>query len=92
MPCSNSKAPATISTPPPDKVVGGSRVIANVSDCDNNAFASVNDECTEIVSVPVSSVKKDIEKPSSGPSESVSPLTGVCAELFNEFLAFINSS
>ena len=90
MPRSNSKAPATISTPPPDKVVGGSRVIANVSDCDNNAFASVNDECTEIVSVPVSSVKKDIEKPSSGPSESVSPLTGDRAELFNDFLAFMN--
>ena len=56
MPRSISKAPATISTPPTDKIVGGSRVIANVSDCANNAFASVNDECIPIVSVPVSSV------------------------------------
>ena len=85
MPRSSSKAPATISTPPPDKVVGGPRVIADVSDCANNAIASVNDECTEIVSVPVISVRKDIEKPSCGPSESVSPLTGDRAELFNEF-------
>ena len=50
MPRFSSKAPATISTPPPDKVVGGPRVIADVSDCANNAIASVNDECTKIVS------------------------------------------
>ena len=90
MPRSSSKAPATISTPPPDKVVGGPRDIADVSDCGNYAVASVNDECTVIDSVPVSSVKKDIEKPSCGPSESVSSLTSDRAELFNEFLAFMN--
>ena len=90
MPRSSSKAPATISTPPPDKVVGGPRVIADVSDCANNVIASVNDECIDIVSVPVSSVQKDIEKPFCGPSESVSPLTGDRAELFNDFLAFMD--
>ena len=90
MPRSSSKAPATISTPPPDKVVGGSRDIAAVSDCGKNVIASVNDECTMIDLVPVSSGKKDIEKPSCGPSESVSPLTSDRAELFDEFLAFMN--
>ena len=89
MPRSNSKAPATISTPPPDKVVGGPREIATVSDSAKNTVASVIDECVVSDPVPVSSVRKELEKPSCGPSESVSPLTGDRAELFNDFLAFM---
>ena len=84
-----SKAPATISTPPPDKVVGGPREIATVSDSAKNTVASVIDECAVSDPVPVSSVRKELEKPSCGPSESVSPLTGDRAELFNDFLAFM---
>ena len=83
MPRSNSKAPATVSIPTPDKVVGGPREIANESDCGKSIVASANEECTMVDTVPGSSVKKDIEKPSCGPSEMVSHLAGDHAELFN---------
>ena len=90
LPRSNSKASATISTPPLVKVLGGPREIANISDCGLSVVANAYEECTMIDTVPGSSVKKDIEKPSCSPSESVSPLAGDHAELFNEFLAFMN--
>ena len=45
MPRSNSKAPATISIPPPDKVVGGSWDKSSESECVNIVCSGDNDEC-----------------------------------------------
>ena len=63
--------------------MGGPREIANISDCGLRVVANAYEECTMIDTVPGSSVKKDIEKPSCGPSEMVSHLAGDHAELFN---------
>ena len=59
---SNSKALATVSTPPPDKVLGGPRNIASESDCVNSGRSSIVDECEviNVDSVPCSSVKKGL--------------------------------
>ena len=56
--------------------MGGPREFADVNDCGKSVFASANEECTVVDTVPGFSVKKDIEKPSCCPSESVSPLAG----------------
>ena len=66
--------------------MGGPREIANESGC-GKSVASANEECTMIDTVPGSSVKKDIEKPFCGSSESVSPLAGERAVLFFEILS-----
>ena len=88
---SNSKAPAMVSTPPPDKVVGGPQDIASESDCVNSVHSGV-DECKviNVESVPGSSVKKGLEKPPCGPSEPVSFSAGNYSELFNQFVSFMN--
>ena len=93
MPRSNSKAPATVSTPPSDQVVGGPRDIANESDCVKSVHASTNEECKVITinTVPGSSVMKGLEKPSCGPSEPVSTLAGDRV-VFLSFLEFRSAS
>ena len=87
MPCSNSKAQATISTLPPCKVVGGSRDYSSESECVNSMRLGVINECkvNNVDSVPGSFVKKSLEKPCCGPSEQVSLPTGDYSELFSLF-------